>query len=113
MSRASTKAPGKPRRAKRWRRRSDRSQSTLEIIEGLLERRISISVNGEPTQAPALQAIMFQLLQRASTGNGRAMRTYQQYEEFAARRSIRSTELQFDDDQDGRPAGSGSRRDHD
>jgi hypothetical protein len=41
---------------------------------------------------------MFQLLQRASAGNGRAMRTYQQYDEFAARRLSRSTELQFDDD---------------
>ena len=105
MSRSSTKAPGKPRRAKRSRRRSDRSQSTLEIIEGLLERRISISVNGEPTQASALQAIMFQLLQRVSAGNARAMRTYLQYQEFAARRSTKSTELQFDDDQDGRAAG--------
>jgi hypothetical protein len=112
MSRTSTKATGKPRQAKRSGHRSDRSESTLEIIEGLLERRISISVNGEPTRASALQAIMFQLLQRASAGNGRAMRTYQQYEEFAVRRSTKSTELQFDDDQDGRHAGSGSRGDH-
>jgi hypothetical protein len=110
MIRASTKATGKPRPAKRSGRRSDRSESTLQIVEGLLERRISISVNGEPTQASALQAIMFQLLQRASAGNGRAMRTYQQYDEFAARRLSRSTELQFDDDLDGRVAGSRSRR---
>jgi hypothetical protein len=88
-----TKVPGKAPREKPSRRRSDRTQSTLEIVEGLLERRISISVNGEPTQASALQAIMLQLLQRASAGNGRAMRTYQQYEEFAGRRSSRSTEL--------------------
>jgi hypothetical protein len=101
-----TKTPGEPRRAKRPRRRSARSQNTLEIIEGLLERRISISVNGEPTQVSALQAIMFQLLQRASAGKGRAMRTYQQFDEFAARRSSRSTELQFDDDLDGRVAES-------
>src|SRR5271155_1824039 len=110
MSGASTKAPGEPRRAKRSRRRSDRSRSTLEIVERLLERRISISVNGEPKQSSALQAIMFHLLLRASTGNGRAMRTYQQYDEFAARRSRRSTELQFDDDLDGRAAESNSRR---
>jgi uncharacterized protein DUF5681 len=112
MSRASTKPPGKPRRAKRSGPRSDRSQTTLEIIERLLERRISISVNGEPTQASALQAIMFQLLQQVSAGSTRAMRTYQQYQEFAARRSTKSTELQFDDDQDGRAAGSRSREDH-
>jgi hypothetical protein len=106
MSGPSIKAPGEPRRAKRPRRRSRRSQSTLEIMEGLLERRISISVNGEPKPSSALQAIMFQLLQRASAGNGRAMRTYQQYDEFAARRSSRSTELQFDGDLDGRVAES-------
>jgi hypothetical protein len=106
MSGASAKAPGEPRRAKRPRRRSGRSQNTLEIIEGLLERRISISVNGEPKQSSALQAIMFQLLQRASAGKGRAMRTYQDYDEFAARRSSSSTELQFDDDLDDRAAES-------
>jgi hypothetical protein len=49
---------------------------------------------------------MFQLLQRASTGRGRAINVYQQYDEFAARRSSRSTELQFDDDLDGRAAES-------
>ena len=98
MSGGSTKAPGEPRRTKRPRRRSRRSQSTLEIMEGLLERRISISVNGESKHSSALQAIMFQLLQRASAGNGRAMRTYQQYDEFAARQSRPSTELQFDEE---------------
>jgi hypothetical protein len=106
MSGASTKAPGEPRRAKRPRRRSRRSQSTLEIMEALLERRISITVNGEPKRLSALQAIMFQLLQRASAGTGRAMRTYHQYDEFAARRSSSSTELQFDDDLDDRAAES-------
>jgi hypothetical protein len=106
MSGASSKTPPEPRRARRSRRRSCRSRSTLEIVEGLLERRISISVNGETKQSSALQAIMFQLLQLASAGNGRAMRTYQQYDEFAARRSSRATELQFDDDLDGRAAES-------
>jgi hypothetical protein len=62
MSRAPTKAPSKPRRSKRLRRRSGRSQSTLEIIEGLLDRPVSISVNGEQTQASALQEIMLQLV---------------------------------------------------
>jgi len=64
MSRASTKVAGKPLRAKRLRRRSDRSQSTLEIMERLLGRPVSISVNGEQTRASALQAIMLQLVQK-------------------------------------------------
>src|ERR1700677_1720938 len=105
MSRTSTKVASKSRPAKRSRRRSDRSQSTLEIIERLLGRPVSISVNGEQTQASALQAIMLQLVQRVLAGSMRASRTYLQYQEFAARRSTKTTELQFDDEQDGRAAG--------
>ena len=104
MSRAATDA-AKPRRAKRPRRRSGRSQSTLEIIEGLLSRAVPISVNGEQTPASALQAIMLQLVQKVLAGSTRASRTYLQYQEFAARRSTKTTELQFDDEQDGRAAG--------
>jgi hypothetical protein len=103
MSRTATDA-AKPRRAKRPRRRSGRSQSTLEIIEGLLDRPVPISVNGEQTQASALQAIMLQLVQKVLAGSTRASRTYLQYQ-FAARRSTKTTELQFDDEQDGRAAG--------
>ena len=105
MSRTSTKAGSKPRPAKRSRRRSDRSQSTLEIIEWLLGRPVSISVNAEQTKASALQAIMLQLVQKVLAGSMRASRTYLQYQEFAARRSTKTTELQFDDEQDGRAAG--------
>ena len=112
MVRASIKAESKPRPAKRLRRRLRRSQSTLEVVEALLGRSVSISVNGEQTQASALQAIMLQLVQKVLAGSTRASRTYLQYQEFAARRSTKTTELQFDDDQDGRAAGSGSRGDH-
>jgi hypothetical protein len=56
-------------------------------------------------QASALQAIMLQLVQKVLAGSTRASRTYLQYQEFAARRSTKTTELQFDDEQDGRIAG--------
>ena len=105
MSRTSTKAGSKPRPAKRSGHRSDCSQSTLEIIEELLGRPVSISVNAEQTKASALQAIMLQLVQKVLAGSMRASRTYLQYHEFAARRSTKTTELQFDDEQDGRAAG--------
>jgi hypothetical protein len=105
MSRAPTKTPSRPRRSKRLRRRSDRSQSTLEIIEGLLDRPVSISVNGEQTQASALQAIMLQLVQKVLGGSTRASRTYLQYQEFAARRSTKTIQFQFDHEQEGRAAG--------
>jgi hypothetical protein len=104
MSRAATDA-AKPRRAKRPRRGSVPSQGTLEIIEGLLSRAVPISVNGEQTPASALQAIMLQLVQKVLAGSTRASRTYLQYQEFAARRSTKTTELRFDDEQDGRVAG--------
>jgi hypothetical protein len=82
-----------------------RSQSTLEIIEGLLGRPVPISVNGEQTQASALQAIMLQVVQKVLAGSTPASRTYLQYQEFAARQSTKATELRFDDEQDGRVAG--------
>jgi hypothetical protein len=104
MSRTATDA-AKPRRAKRPRRGSVPSQGTLEIIEGLLSRAVPISVNGEQTPASALQAIMLQLVQKVLAGSTRASRTYLQYQEFAARRSTKTTELRFDDEQDGRVAG--------
>jgi hypothetical protein len=48
---------------------------------------------------------MLQLVQKVLAGRTRASRTYLQYQEFAARRSIKTTELQFEDEQDGRATG--------
>jgi hypothetical protein len=41
---------------------------------------------------------------RGGEGRGRVPSSVVQYQEFAARRSTKTTELQFDDEQDGRAA---------
>ena len=84
------------RRAKgRRRRRPARQESTLEIMDRLLARRVSISVNGQAKQVSASEAIVLQLIQKAISGNGRAWRALLKYQEFANSRSARSTEVQF------------------
>jgi Family of unknown function (DUF5681) len=84
------------RRAKgRRRRRPARQESTLEIMDRLLARRVPISVNGHAKRVPALEAIVLQLIQNAVSGNGRALRALLKYQEFANSRSARSREVQF------------------
>ena len=84
------------RRAKgRRRRRPARQESTLEIMERLLTRRVSISVSGQAKQVSASEAIVLQLMQKAMSGNPRAWRALLKYQEFADSRSDRSTELRF------------------
>jgi hypothetical protein len=84
------------RRSKARRRRgAARRDSTLDVIERLLSRRISISMRGEPKQVCAAEAIVLQLLQKALSGNMRAWRALLKYQEFAKNRSEISTELRF------------------
>ena len=84
------------RRAKgHHRRRRVRRESTLEIIDGLLTRQVTISVRGQVKRVPAAEAIMLQLMQKAMAGNTRATRVSLKYKEFAERGSEKATELQF------------------
>jgi Family of unknown function (DUF5681) len=83
------------RRAKSPRRRRARQESTLEIMDRLLARRVSISMSGHPKQVSASEAIVLQLIQRALSGDGRAWRALLKYQEFANSRSARSTEVRF------------------
>ena len=53
----------------RRRRRPARQESTLEIMDRLLARRVSISVNGQAKQVSASEAIVLQLMQKAMSGN--------------------------------------------
>jgi hypothetical protein len=79
----------------RRRRRSVRQESTLEIMERLLTRRVSISVSGQAKRVSASEAIVLQLMQKAMSGNPRAWRALLKYQEFANSRSDKSTELRF------------------
>jgi hypothetical protein len=82
--------PKGPRRG-----RPGRQESTLETMDRLLGRRVSISVSGHAKQVSASEAIVLQLIQKAISGNGRAWRPLLKYQEFANSRSARSTEVRF------------------
>jgi hypothetical protein len=90
--RGGTKAVGGSRR-----RLAGRYESTLEIMERLLARKVSISLKGEPQQAPAMQAIVLQLLQKVLSGKARAWRTLLKYQAYANGRAERSTQLKFEE----------------
>jgi len=79
----------------RRRRRPARQESTIEIMDRLLARRVSISVSGQAKQVSAMDAIVLQLMQKAMPGNARAWRALLKYQEFAARRSDQSAEVRF------------------
>jgi Family of unknown function (DUF5681) len=79
----------------RRRRQRPCQESTLEIIERLLTRRVSISVSGQAKRVSASEAIVLQLMQKAMSGNARAWRALLKYQEFANSRSDKSTELRF------------------
>ena len=98
MGPSSKKLPVKrdARRAKgRRRRRPARQEGTLDIMERLLARRVSISVSGQAKQVSASEAIVLQLMQKAMSGNPRAWRAILKYQDFANSRSGKSTKLQF------------------
>jgi Family of unknown function (DUF5681) len=84
------------RRAKSQRRcRPTRQESTREIMEWLLTRRVSISVSGQARRVSASEAIVLQLMQKAMSGSARAWRALLKYQEFTNSRAGRSTELRI------------------
>jgi hypothetical protein len=85
------------RRAKgHGRRRRARQESTFEIMQRLLTRRVSITVRDKATRVPAAKAIVLQLVQKVMSGNARAWRVLLKYQEFAnSGRADRSTQLRF------------------
>jgi len=84
------------RRAKgRRRRRPARQESTLDIVDRLLARRVSIRMNGQAKQVSASDAIVLQLTQKVMSGNVRACLALLKYQEFANSRAARSTEVRF------------------
>ena len=101
------------RRATGRRRRPARRESTLEIMERLLTRRVSISVSGQARRLSASEAIVLQLMQKAMSGNPRAWQTLLKYQEFAHSRSDRSTEVRFIESDYTRAVAKGSARSSD
>ena len=83
-------------RAKR-RRRSHYRESTIAIIDRLLANKVPITINGETMQVPAFKAIILQLLQKAVSGNRRALRALLRYKKFANRGAGKAREITFTD----------------
>jgi hypothetical protein len=89
---------GAPRtKAQSGRRRRQRPESTVALIDSLLLAPVQITLNGQATKVPALEAIMCQLLQKALSGSGRAFRVLLKYQEFASRHGEKKLELTFVD----------------
>ena len=74
---------------------------------------VQITVNGEPKKATALEAIVFQLLQKAMAGSARASRALLKYQEFACQNLEKKLELTFVDSDYTRALAAQARSDGD
>jgi hypothetical protein len=54
-----------------------------------------ITLNGEEREVTAIQAIVYQLLQKAAAGDGHAERVLLRYEELAAHRAEVPLQIEF------------------
>lgn len=98
---------GNPPKEYRWkkgqsgnpRRRRARlpTESTVAMIDRLLAAPVQITINGEANKVSALEAIVFQLLQKEMAGNQQAARTLLKYREFASRNTKKKLEITFVD----------------
>lgn len=82
---------------KHRRRRCNRRESTIAIIDRLLASYVPITISGEATQIPAAEAIVLQLLKKGMSGSARAWRALLRYQDFASRRSKKRLEVAFVD----------------
>jgi len=82
-------------RRRRTQQQTRGHESRLAVLEAYLQRRTSITINGEAKQVSAGDAILLQLLQKALAGDARSMGALLQYLDFAGKRSSKSPELRF------------------
>jgi hypothetical protein len=96
----------RPPKATRWkkgqsgrpgRRSSPRSDSIIEMIDALLLAPVKITLNGEPKQVPALEAILERLWMKGIAGDRQATDVYMRYQELALRKIERKVEIIFTD----------------
>jgi hypothetical protein len=76
----------KTKNGRRHRRERNPPESMVAMIDRLLM---------EATKMPALEAIVFQLYHKATSGNAHAHRVFLKYQEFASRNSEKKLELTF------------------
>lgn len=87
------RAPDKPHKP----RRRKAPESTIEILERLLLRPRSMSLNGEKTLMPTIQVILMHLLQKDMAGSRRARNVLLKYREFANRGADQKLDVRFAD----------------
>jgi hypothetical protein len=97
---------GHPPKKTRWKKRKSgnpnrrlpkRTHSTVETIDRLFQSLVEITINGETTKVPVLEAILHQVSLQEMQGRGRAHRVRLKYQEFAIQTSERKTEIIFED----------------
>jgi hypothetical protein len=96
-SRSTGRKHRKNSNSRNGRARAKPTESQLSVIERLLRAPVVVTRDGQSEKMSTLQAIMFQLLQKALAGDGKAERVSQKFEEFARRNSIAELELVFVD----------------
>lgn len=90
--------PKKPKKRarKRGRARGDKvTASALSLLDQLLMRPRSMSLNGEKIQLQTIKVILLQLLQKEMAGDRRARNVLHKYREFASRTDVQKFELRF------------------
>jgi hypothetical protein len=97
---------GRPPRKARWRKGQNgnprnrgrkRAESLATTIDKMLLAAVPITLNGEVTKVPTIEAIMFQLLQKGMGGSERAHRVLLKYNEFANQHLEKKLEVTFVD----------------
>jgi hypothetical protein len=83
---------GDPRR----RKSANRSrESAVATVDRLLLTSVPITLNGEATRVTTLEAIMYQLLHKATSGNASALRGLLKYKQFASQNMEKQVDFNF------------------
>lgn len=75
------------------------AESQLSVIDRLLRVPVAVLKDGQPEKMSTLEAIVFQLVQKSLTGDKKAERARQRFEEFAKRNSAAELEVVFVDNE--------------
>jgi hypothetical protein len=100
----------RPPRNKRWKKgqsgnprngkpNSKPTESPLAVVERLLLKPVNIRKDGLLTKMAALEAILYQLLQKSLSGDKKAERGLRKFEEFAYRNRAPELEIVFVDNE--------------
>ncbi|MFY9836775.1 MAG: DUF5681 domain-containing protein [Xanthobacteraceae bacterium] len=94
----------RPPRETRWkkgqsgnprRRKLKPREGAVATIERLLLDPVGLTIDGQQKRAPALEAIVLQLLQKTMAGNVRAARILKRYRDLALENMERKLDLEF------------------